>query len=157
MTPKFEKEINIYRRKEVRRRNKEKTKQNEKDNTRKWHIFVLTGRFCCYFTQQVCLLNKHKSLYSPLISKKVNLSVRRQNEEWNENFCCLFLVFIYIKNLQNVHSKIVWRPHIRYCILFLEAPALLVYPVSIQPSKKNITKWRMIWEIFLFLSWLFIH
>jgi hypothetical protein len=37
--------MNIYRRKEVRRRNKEKNKQNEKDNTRKWHIFVLTGRF----------------------------------------------------------------------------------------------------------------
>ena len=39
-----------YRTREVRRRNKEKNKQNEKDNTRKWHIFVLTGRFCCYFT-----------------------------------------------------------------------------------------------------------
>jgi hypothetical protein len=25
---------------------------NEKDNKRKWHIFDLTGRFCCYFTQQ---------------------------------------------------------------------------------------------------------
>jgi len=45
VTPNFEKEMNIYRRKEVRRRNKEKNKQNEKDNTRKWHIFVLTGRF----------------------------------------------------------------------------------------------------------------
>jgi hypothetical protein len=50
VTPTSEKEMNIYRRKEVRRRNKEKNKQNEKDNTRKWHIFVLTGRFCCYFT-----------------------------------------------------------------------------------------------------------
>ncbi len=94
LTPNFEKEMNIYRRKEVRRRSKEKNKQNEKDNTRKWHIFVLTGRFCCYFTQQVCLLNKHKSLYSPPISKKVNISVRRQNEEWQENFCCFFFVFI---------------------------------------------------------------
>ena len=61
VTPNFEKEMNIYRRKEVRRRNKEKNKQNEKDNTRKWHIFVLTVRCCCYFTQQVCLLNKHKA------------------------------------------------------------------------------------------------
>ncbi len=48
VTPNFEKEMNIYRRKEVRRRSKEKNKENEKDNTRKWHIFVLTGRFCCY-------------------------------------------------------------------------------------------------------------
>jgi hypothetical protein len=39
--------------KEVRRGNKEKKKQNEKNNKRKWHIFVLTGRVCCYFTQQV--------------------------------------------------------------------------------------------------------
>jgi hypothetical protein len=49
MTPNSEKKMNIYRRKEVRRRHKEKNKQNEKDNTRKWHIFVLTGRFCCHF------------------------------------------------------------------------------------------------------------
>jgi hypothetical protein len=44
--------ICIYEKKEVRRRNKEKKKQNEKYNKRKWHIFVLTGRFCCYFAQQ---------------------------------------------------------------------------------------------------------
>jgi hypothetical protein len=35
VTPNSEKEMNIYRRKEVRRRYKEKNKQNEKDNTRK--------------------------------------------------------------------------------------------------------------------------
>jgi hypothetical protein len=54
VTPNSEKEmiICIYEKKEVRRRNKEKKKQNEKYNKRKWHIFVLTGRFCCYFTQQ---------------------------------------------------------------------------------------------------------
>jgi hypothetical protein len=44
--------MNRYKKKEVRRRKQEKKKQNEKDNKRKWHIFVLTGRFCCYFTQQ---------------------------------------------------------------------------------------------------------
>jgi hypothetical protein len=38
---------------EVRGRYKEKKKQNEKDNKRKWHIFVLNGRFCCYFIHQV--------------------------------------------------------------------------------------------------------
>jgi hypothetical protein len=38
---------------EVRRKNKGKKKQNEKDSKRKWHIFVLTGRFCCYFIHQV--------------------------------------------------------------------------------------------------------
>jgi hypothetical protein len=38
---------------EVRRRSKEKKKQNEKENKRKWHIFVITGRFCCCFTQQI--------------------------------------------------------------------------------------------------------
>jgi hypothetical protein len=32
----------------VRRRNKEKKKQNETDDKSKWHIFVLTGRFCCF-------------------------------------------------------------------------------------------------------------
>jgi hypothetical protein len=42
MTPNYEKEMNscIYEKKEVRRRNKEKMKQNENDNKRKWHIFV---------------------------------------------------------------------------------------------------------------------
>ncbi len=44
--------MNIYKKKDERRRNKEKKKHNEKDNKRKWHIFVLTGRFCCYFNQQ---------------------------------------------------------------------------------------------------------
>jgi hypothetical protein len=52
VTPNSEKEMYIYKKKEVRRINKEKKKQNEKDNKRKWHIFALTGRFCCCFTQQ---------------------------------------------------------------------------------------------------------
>ncbi len=44
--------------KKVTRRNKEKKNQNEKYNKRKWHIFVLTGRFCCYFTQQDLPVNQ---------------------------------------------------------------------------------------------------
>ncbi len=54
VTPNSEKEVNIYEKKEVIWRKKEKKKQNEKERkiTRKWNIFVLTGRFCCYFIQQ---------------------------------------------------------------------------------------------------------
>jgi hypothetical protein len=52
VTPNAEKEMTIYKKKEVRRISIEKKKQNEKDNKRNWHIFALTGRFRCYFTQQ---------------------------------------------------------------------------------------------------------
>ncbi len=52
VTPNAEKEMAIYKKKEVRRISIEKKKQNEKDNKMNRHIFVLTGRFWCYFTQQ---------------------------------------------------------------------------------------------------------
>jgi hypothetical protein len=52
LTPNSEKEMSIYKKKEVKRRSKEKKKKNETDDKSTWHIFVLTGRFCCYFTQQ---------------------------------------------------------------------------------------------------------
>jgi hypothetical protein len=45
VTPNAEKEMTIYKKKEVRRISIEKKKQNEKDNKRNWHIFALTGRF----------------------------------------------------------------------------------------------------------------
>jgi hypothetical protein len=76
--------VNIYKRREVISRNTEKRKQNEKDNKGKWHIFALTGTvgFSVILPSKLCLLNKHKSLFSPLISKKVNRSVKRMlNEE----------------------------------------------------------------------------
>jgi hypothetical protein len=49
VTPNSEKEMNICKKEEVRRT---KRKRNNKDNKRKRHIFVLTGRFCNYFTHQ---------------------------------------------------------------------------------------------------------
>ncbi len=45
VTPNAEKEMTIYKKKEVRRISIEKKKQIEKDNKRNWHIFALTGRF----------------------------------------------------------------------------------------------------------------
>jgi hypothetical protein len=45
VTPNAEKEMAIYKKKEVRRISIEKKKQNEKDNKMNRHIFVLTGRF----------------------------------------------------------------------------------------------------------------
>jgi hypothetical protein len=43
VTPNSEKEMNISKKREMRRRNKEK--KNEKDSKRIGFIFVLTGRF----------------------------------------------------------------------------------------------------------------
>jgi hypothetical protein len=85
VTPNAKKEMVIYKKKEVIRIRIEKKKQNMKDNKRNWHIFALTGRFDVILPSKICLLNKHKSLFSPLFSKtkKVNISKRRilQNEE----------------------------------------------------------------------------
>ncbi len=67
VTPNSEKEINIWihKKKEVRRRNKQKKKQNVKDNKRKRHIFVITGIFGDILHSKLCLLDKRKSLFSP--------------------------------------------------------------------------------------------
>jgi hypothetical protein len=55
VSPNSEKEMVIYKKKEVRRISKEKKKHIEndnKENKRNWHIFALLVDFACYFTQQ---------------------------------------------------------------------------------------------------------
>jgi hypothetical protein len=36
----------------MKKERRKETKWKERKITRKWHIFVLTGRFCCSFIQQ---------------------------------------------------------------------------------------------------------
>ncbi len=52
VTTNSKKGVNIDKKREVIRRNKEKRKQNEEETRGNGIYFALTGRFGCYFTQQ---------------------------------------------------------------------------------------------------------